>query len=188
MNSTTHWAHNFLRIVAVIVIGILAGGQSGFSRDDDHFKAESPVGCRISSWTPEVYSFYGDPDKVMDKLSRFDMKLAERRVYMFMVESRDSAELALFERPVSEPGPWKVWRWKGQPSEARSLREEETAQMLARQGKDCVGQETEKLVESRNPVKQETDKPPTTASSAFGDVMAHYPKGSYVQVTVFLLC
>jgi hypothetical protein len=188
MNSTPNWAHNSLRIVAVIAIGILAGVQSGFSRGGDRFNAESPVGCRISSWTPELYSFYGDPEKVMDKLSQFDMKLAERRVFMFMVESSDSAEFALFERPVKDPGPWTVWRWKGQPSEARKLREEETNEILTRQGQDCVGKETVKLVESRNPVKQEINNPPTTAYLAFGDVMAHYPKGSYVQVTIFLLC
>jgi hypothetical protein len=188
MNSTEHFRHNFFRVVTVIALGILAGGQSGFSGGGDQFKAVSPLGCRVSSWTPEVYSFYGDPDKVMDKLARFDMKLAERRVYMFMVESHDASELALFERPVRETGRWKVWRWKGPPSEGRRLREEETSEILTRQGKECVGQETEKLVESRNPSKEEINKPPTTASSAFGDVIARYPKGSYVQVTVYLLC
>jgi hypothetical protein len=188
MNSTEHSVHNFLRIIAVIATGMLVGVQTGFSGGGNQFKAVSPLGCRISSWTPEVYSFYGDPDKVMDKLGRFDMKLAGRRVYMFMVESNDSAELALFERPVSDSGPWRVWRWKGSPSDASRHREEETNQILARQGRECVGQETEKLVESWNSVKQEIKKPPSTASSAFGDVIAHYPKSSYVQVTVFLLC
>jgi hypothetical protein len=153
MNSKEHCAQWFVRMVAVIAIGTLAGGQNSRSRGDQ-FKAVSPLGCRISSWTPEVFSFYGDPDKVMDKLNRFNMKLAERRIYMFMVESSDSAELALFERPVSDSGPWKVWRWKGQPSEASKLLEEETNQILAKQGKECVGQGTEKLVESLNPVKQ----------------------------------
>jgi hypothetical protein len=187
MNSIEHSAHRFLRITAVIAIGILAGEQTSCS-SGNQFKAESPLGCRLSSWTPEMFSFYGAPDKVMDKLSRFKMKLAERRVYMFMVEGGDSAELALFERPVTDSGPWKVWRWKGQPAEGSKLLEEEMNELLAKQGKECVGQETEKLVESRNPLKQEIKNPPTTASLAFGDVIARYPKDSYIRATVFLLC
>jgi hypothetical protein len=187
MKSEEHRVSRFLKMASVIALGILAGLQSSCSRGD-HFKVVSPLGCRVSSWTPEVFSFYGDRAKVMDKLSRFDMKLAERRIYMFMVESSDSADLALFERPVNDSGPWKIWRWKGQPSEASKLLAEETNGILANKGKECVGQETEKLVESRNPVKQETNNPPKTASQAFGDVIAKYPKDAYVRMTVFLLC
>jgi hypothetical protein len=177
----------FSRMGAVIAVGLLASCQTSCSRRD-HFHAVSPVGCRISSWTPEVFSFYGDPDKVKGKLSRFDMKLAERRVYMFMAETADSADVVLFERPVNESGSWKVWRWKGQPLEARKFRETETDEILARQGKECVGQETEKLLEALNPVKQETNHPPGTALGAFSDVLGSYAKGSYIQATVFLLC
>lgn len=177
----------FSRMAAVFVVGVLASSQTSCSRRD-RFHAVSPAGCRISSWTPEVFSLYGDPEKVKGKLSHFDMKLADRRVYMLMVETADSADVALFERPVNESGSWKVWRWKGQPLEARKFRETETDQILAGQGKECVGQETEKLLEALNPVKQETNSSPRTALGAFGDVLGSYDKGSYIRATVFLLC
>jgi hypothetical protein len=178
----------FLLVTAVIAVGFQAGGQSGSSTGGDQFKAVSPLGCRISSWTPEVYGFYGDPGKVMDKLAGFDMKLAERRIYMFMVEGGDSGELALFERPLKGGDSWTVWRWKGKRSDATKLREKELNEILSIHGEDCVGQATKKLVESWHAVRQETKDPPTTAFTAFGNVVTHYPKSSYVLVTVFLLC
>jgi hypothetical protein len=177
----------FLRMGAVIAVGVLASCQISCSRRDK-FHVVSPIGCRISSWTPEVFSFYGDPEKVESKLSQFKVRLADRRVYMLIVETTESADVVLFERPVNESGSWRVWRWKGRPLEARKFRETETNEILARQGKDCVGQETEKLLEALNPVKQETNNPPGTALGAFGDVLGSYAKGSYIQATVFLLC
>ena len=177
----------FPRIGALVVVGVLASCQTSCSRGD-HFHGVSPVGCRISAWTPEVFSFYGDPEKVKGKLSQFEMKLADRRVYMFMVESAESSDIALFERPVNEPGSWKVWRWKGQPADARKFRETETDEILTLQGKDCVGQETEKLLDALNPVKKETSTPPSTASGAFNDVLGSYATRPYIQATVFLLC
>jgi hypothetical protein len=187
MNTRGRRVHGFLKMAALIAMGALLGEQSSGSSGDVQFQAVSPDGCRRSSWTPEVFSFYGDPEKVMDKLSRFDMKLADRRIFMYMVESADAADLVLYERPLTDSGPWTVWRWSGKPSEASKIREDETNQILARQGKECVGAETKKLLEHWKPQKTTTSSPPTTASAAFGGVISGY-RDSYIRASMFLLC
>lgn len=189
MSGKGHRRQKTFGLGALIAIGALVGGQGcGVAGDGDRFKAVSPLGCRRAAWTPEVFSFYGAPKSVMDKLSGFDMKLADRRMYMYMVESTASAELVLYERPAKGSDQWQVWRWKGTPSEASKIREEETNQILARQGNDCVGLETQKLVELWKSQREQTTVSPVTAAQAFGDVMARYPQDSYIRATMFLLC
>ncbi len=185
--SIPHAMQRFLTGAMLIAICGLSGGQSSCTREQ-HFTAVSTIGCRLSSWAPEVVSFYGDPKKVMDKLHHFDMKLRERRMYMFMAEDASSAELALFKRPESPSQQWTVLRWKGPAARARRLRDDEAEQIMTNQGKDCVGKQTENLVKELNPVQSVTSDPPETADSAFGDVISRYPANTYIRITVFLLC
>src|SRR5437868_15349625 len=112
-----HAMQRVLTGATLIVICGLSGVQSSCTREQ-HFKAVSAIGCRRSSWAPEVVSFYGDPKKVMEKLHHFDMKLRERRMYMFMAEDAASAELALFQRPEGPSQQWTVLRWNGPATRA----------------------------------------------------------------------
>jgi hypothetical protein len=180
-----------LRAGALIAIVALAGAQGGCRRGS----VVLLDGCRKSAWTPEVYTFYGSPDTVRAKLGGLDFKLAERRVYMYMVESSDSAELALFERPKTDSKSWLVWRWRGAPSEASKMLEAEAHLILKLQGRDCVGDATKELLKTLSPRQEETTTPPTTTEEAFGAAIernaqqAKQPKDQrYIRATMCLLC
>ena len=138
------------------------------------FRAVSYVGCRRASWEPEVFSFYGDPAAIKPKLDRFEMHLPDRRIFMFLVESTNSAKLSLFElaEDKGEKGKkgqekmFHVWTWEG--NSAKELREKATDTTLANKGVLCVGQQVKDLVTSLKPEDRGVVPAPRTALAAFG--------------------
>jgi hypothetical protein len=157
------------------------------------FKAVSLAGCRLASWEPEVFSFYGDPAAVRAKLENFEMHLPDRRVFMFMVESSQSARLSLFElakdkddkEGKSTKDKFRVWTWEGRS--AAELREKATDTILANKGVLCVGEQVKDLVKSLKPEDKGVVPAPKTALAAFGHAIEGYDD-QYIRLTVFLLC
>jgi hypothetical protein len=191
----------WLFVRTVIVTGIMAMALFAALRQQKEdtepkkptFRAVSVVGCRKASWEPEVFSFYGDPAAVRAKLENFEMHLPDRRVFMFIVESSQSAELSLFELEKddkdgkgSEGGDkFHVWTWKGKS--ASELRENATDTILANKGVLCVGEQVKGLVKSLKPEDRGVVPAPKTALAAFGHAIKGYDD-QYIRLTVFLLC
>lgn len=161
------------------------------------FRAVSLPGCRKASWEPEVFSLYGDPATVRAKLENFEMHLSDRRVFLFMVESSESAQLSLFELAKDkddkdaqgakdkDTDKFHVWIWKGKS--VAELREKATDTILANKGVYCVGEQVKSLVKSLNPEDKGVVPAPKTALAAFGHAIKGYDD-QYIRLTVFLLC
>jgi hypothetical protein len=149
------------------------------------FKAVSGPGCKEQSWTPEVFSFYGDPAAVTAKLNNFDMNLPNRRVFMFMIETTNAAQISLFELSKDNNNMFHLSTWKGKS--ASDLREKATETILANRGYLCVGEQIKSLVKDLNPDDKGDIPAPKTALAAFGHTIHDYGT-DYIRLTVFLLC
>jgi hypothetical protein len=184
MKHKTMWTyHLFFAVGALFTTFVLAATsavRSQESKDKLSFR-----GCRTESWEPEVLSFYGDSATVLKKLDNYEMNLPNRRIYMFLVESKGSAELSLFELADKDSNQFQVWHWKG--NSADTLREEATETILANRGVACVGKQIKSLVMKLNPEDQGKIPAPASASAAFGHAIRHFDD-RYVRTTAFLLC
>jgi len=184
-------------LLTVAVFAALSQQKQNVEPKKPAFKAVSLVGCRLASWEPEVFSFYGDPTAVRAKLENFEMHLPDRRVFMFMVESSQSAQLSLFElakgkddkdgKGTKDKGTdkFRVWTWEGKS--AAELREKATDTILANKGVLCVGEQVKGLVKSLKPEDRGVVPAPKTALAAFGHAIEGY-NDQYIRLTVFLLC
>jgi hypothetical protein len=150
----------------------------------DALSIESGVGCEAESWSPEVFSLYGDPDTVLRKLNKIEMDLPNRRVFMFSVESKDYAELAFYERTAKERV--TVSRWRGKP-ESR-LHESISQAIIDNRGVNCVGEQTKQIVKKLPDLKTEGDIPvPANGRAAFSHAVRDRG-GDYVRTTIYLMC
>jgi hypothetical protein len=174
-------------LLTVITFAALSEQKESSKDKKPVFKAVSPIGCKMASWEPEVFSFYGDPAAVTAKLNNFEMNLPDRRVFMFMIETTNSAQLSLFElaKDSEDGNTFHLWSWKGQS--ASDLREKATETILANRGVLCVGEQIKSLVKGLNPEDKGVIPAPTTALAAFGHAIHGYDK-EYIRLTVFLLC
>lgn len=145
-----------------------------------------PVVCIVSSYQPEVLSFHGDSTTVLNKVEELKAgSLSKLRVYMFLVETADSAELSLFER-VNGSDDYKVSHWRG--ASAGDLREQITNRMLSNRGVLCVGEQSKALLAKRVTTTNVGVVPaPATVRAAFGHTIQKYGS-SYMRLTVFLFC
>ena len=184
-------------VLALGVFAALSQQKPNAEPKTPAFKAVSLAGCRWASWEPEVFSFYGDPAAVRAKLENFEMHLPDRRVFMFMVESSQSAQLSLFESAKDKDDKdgkgtgykhtdkFHVWTWEGKS--AAELREKATDTILANKGVLCVGEQVKGLVKSLKPEDKGVVPAPKTALAAFGHAIKNYDD-QYIRLTVFLLC
>src|SRR5260370_3956634 len=69
--------------------------------------------CTDVSFSPEVHAFYGDGKTVVRKLEGFDASVADRRVYLFTLETASKAEVSLFEKHEAEADSCDVFSWTG---------------------------------------------------------------------------
>lgn len=143
-----------------------------------------PTNCRKSSYQPEAISYFGDSATVIKKLEGDQMGLPDRRAYLLLVETKDSAELAFFETEDGEQV--KVRQWSG--ASMGDLREQLTDMMLENRGTACVGMAAKSIVKARfNPAEGGAAPLPLSATAAFGDRLKKYGT-QYLRVTILLLC
>jgi hypothetical protein len=176
-------SHRIVAITAFSVIIVLAhpgGAQTGQHQDKSEFN-----GCRTNSWEPEVLSYYGDSATVLRKLDNYEMNLPKRRIFMFLAESKGSAELSIFELADEKTNEFHVWHWKG--NAAGNLREEATETILKNRGVACVGKQIKSLVMKLNPEDQGAIPAVASATAAFGHAIRTFD-AQYIRTTVFLLC
>ena len=140
--------------------------------------------CARMSFQPEVHSLYGDADAVLAKLQNDGMGLPERRGYLMLIETKDSAELAYYERVNLQES--KVYHWEGKT--AGDLREKLTDFILANRGIACVGAQTKAMVNASLRLSDLGAIPtPLSATAAFSHMVRKHG-GSYLRVSVLLLC
>ncbi len=140
--------------------------------------------CEKQSWSPEILSFFGDPETVINKLGAVEADLSDRRVFVLTLQTNDSAEIALYER--TRPGRVTISRWKGAPSEDFQSQVNET--IIANKGVHCVGEQTKAIVSRLPNVQTETDvAAPANAKAAFSHQIRAQGK-DYLGASVIILC
>jgi hypothetical protein len=187
MNRKGQERRSIVTAVAWVAIGALAVGQAGCGRRGGRGRNKATaLGCKQASRTPEVHSFYGSSKEVGQKLKQLDAKLADRNAYMYLVENDDSAELVLYRKaPAAEQ--WQAWRWAGPAADAGKIRVEAATRILKSRGYECVGKETQELVEGWK-ATPEAAQGHETAAAAFADVLDKYKDAVYINASLYLLC
>jgi len=159
--------------------------QDGHSNHDTTQATSGPrTACRSASFSPEVITFYGDSKAVQEKLDSYQAHLEDRRVYMFVAETANSAEAMLFE--TSGDTNVHVSHWRG--TSVSELCEQISTKVLANRGIACVGEQVKSLVLKALPTDDLGVIPaPVTMRAAFGHNVKAYGN-DYMRVTVYLLC
>ena len=126
----------------------------------------------------------GDAETVIDKLSGIEKDLTTRRVYIFTLETKRSAEVAFYER--TKPGRVTVSRWRGKPSGTFHSKVNEA--IIANKGVHCVGEQTKTIVKKLPKLTKDDDvsAPHNAKAAFFHQVRAHGT--DYVRASVYLLC
>lgn len=140
--------------------------------------------CASYSFQPEVIAYFGDSSTVISKLDDDRMGLSDRRGYLLLIETKQSAEFSFFERDDDKH--FRVYQWHG--ASLGDLREQLTNVILENRGIACIGAQTKSIVKARfNPEDLGTIPTPLSAQAAFSHALKKYGD-QYLRVTVLLLC
>lgn len=140
--------------------------------------------CANYSFQPEVIAYFGDSSTVISKLNDDRMGLPDRRGYLLLIETKQSAEFSFFERDDEKH--FRVYQWHGES--LGDLREQLTNVILENRGIACIGAQTKSIVKARfNPEDLGTIPTPLSAQAAFSHTLKKYGD-QYLRVTVLLLC
>lgn len=142
------------------------------------------LACAKYSFQPEVMAYFGDSATVVRKLDDDRMGLPDRRGYLLLIETKNTAEFSFFERDDDKH--FRVYRWEG--ASLGDLREQLTNVILENRGVACVGAQTKSMVKARfDPRDLGTIPTPLSAQAAFSHALRKYGD-QYLRVTVLLLC
>ena len=140
--------------------------------------------CAKFSYQPEVIAYFGDASTIINKLEDDRMGLPDRRGYLLLVETKQTAEFSFFERADDQH--FRVSQWQGRT--LGDLRERLTDVILENRGIACVGAQTKSIVKARfNPSELGTIPMPLSAKAAFSHTLRRYGN-EYLRVTILLLC
>ena len=140
--------------------------------------------CAKYSYEPEVIAYFGDSETINKKLVNDQMGLPDRRGYLLLIETKDSAEFSFFERADEQH--FRVSQWHGKTLGA--LREQLTNVILENRGIACVGAQTKSIINAKfNPDDKGTIPMPLSAQAAFSHILKKHGD-EYLRVTILLLC
>ncbi|MGH9350499.1 MAG: DUF4440 domain-containing protein [Vicinamibacterales bacterium] len=143
--------------------------------------------CAEFAYEPEVFQFYGDSNSILRKLQDDQMGLEHRRAYLLLIETPESAEVAIFERPSFEDAEMNVSSWRG--ASLGDLREKLTMAILRNRGILCAGEQSIRLVKAQfSPSPLGQVALPESPKMAFGHFVKRYGGSQYLRVTALLLC
>jgi hypothetical protein len=139
--------------------------------------------CSTASFSPEVTTYYGDSGAVIDKIDNAQINVENRRAYMVLIETKDSAELAFFERHGKNI---TVRHWSGKT--AGDFREVAAKLILENRGIACIGEQLKHVVIQQFHPENLGDIPvPVSLRSASAHAIQQHGS-QYMRVTAFLLC
>lgn len=150
----------------------------------ESFDVELNTPCRSFSWTPEVHDFYGDPEAILAKMDQADMQLGERRIYVLLTESADTAEVRFFEQV--EGTQYAVATWSGKSLNGLNGRLADT--ILTNKGVHCVGEQTRELLSELGMTVDATVPSPANPRAAFAHTVRAHGEGTFTRATAALLC
>ncbi len=148
-------------------------------------KTYTPRSCHLSSWSPELYSFYGAKGTIVEKLANIPAKLSERRVFLQVTQGDSSADVKLYER--QEDGTFTVTEWT--PKHTSGLLADIDKAIVANKGVNCVGEQVKDVLakELKEGIVTKEVAAPASPEAAF----AHSVKeasGEFIKSVVVILC
>jgi len=142
--------------------------------------------CAVMSWSPEMFSFYGDKATVVSKFEKLDRDLLKHRVFAFIVESNRGAKLTFFE--LAEGGQMMdLGSLEGDSFNDLSSQLSQT--LLSNTGTKCAGMTAKEIIEnySKGQMAHGMVPRPASAGDAFRYAVAK-ADGEYIRATFILLC
>jgi hypothetical protein len=141
--------------------------------------------CIQASWTPEVFTFYGNTVKVAEKLEKVQANLLDRRVYLLISETPGRTEAALFERKDGQNVSLSRWATDSNIKLAAMLNDK----LLTNHGNSCAGELAKSVLKTlgADVNRGDTIPAPTTALAAYNEALQQ-PVTDYVRVSLFFLC
>lgn len=169
----------FALVLVSVPVVLLANGSATAVRP-----GELPA-CAVMSWSPEIFTFYGDSQTVFQKLQSIDRDLLKHRVFAFVVESEAGSHLSLFE--VTGNDSMRLGQLAGESFDSFSHGLQNS--LLNNDGKKCAGMLAQDLISQHygNELKFSSVSRPASMAEAF-QAVANLKDSSYVRATFILLC
>jgi hypothetical protein len=167
---------NIMKIVGSLFVAAIIGTSSAHA---------AAVGCEAASWSPEVYTFYGDSDTIGKKIDTISVTLSERRTFVQVTESKGFAEVKFFEK--RSDGNYDVQTWRGKSVDALTAKLDKA--IVDNKGVNCVGEQTKALLKKTLPKTDTKDAVPAPASTRAA--FFHSVKeagGDFIKTTIYILC
>jgi hypothetical protein len=169
-------------LIVTLIAAALVGGASA----DTASPAASPgPRCKVSGWNPELYSFYGAKDTIVEKLAGIPANLSERRVFVQVTQGDSRADVKLYEQ--QEDGTFTVTEWTTKPT-SRLLADIDKA-IVANKGVNCVGEQVKGILgkELKEGKVSKAVAVPASPKAAFADSVKQ-ASGEFIKSTVIILC
>ena len=170
-----------------LIVTLIAAASLGGALAQTPAPGASPgPRCRYNSWNPEVYSFYGDKARIIDKLANIATNLSEHRMFLQVTQGDLTAEVKLYEQ--QEDGKFNVTKWTTKQT-SRLLAKIDDAIVL-NEGEDCVGQLIKGVLRQelgQAPPPDNGVDVPDLPQKAFA-AQVNEAKGKFIKTTAIILC
>ena len=143
------------------------------------------LGCCKAAFCPKVFTFYGNEQTLLEDVEQYvESQVRGRRVYAFILETSESADVLLLEK--DSPSHSNVYRWSG-PT-VGDLHTKLHQMLLGNRGVFCVGEGTKALLAGEFELNRESSipTPPTARAAMLHAIRKASP--AYQRLTVILLC
>lgn len=169
----------FALILAMAPVALFATGNTASTRPGDL------AVCAVMSWSPEIFTFYGDSKTVYQKLQNIDRNLLKHRVFAFVVESEAGSHLSLFE--VTGDDSVRLGKLAGESFDSFTHTLQNS--LLNADGKKCAGMMAQDLIAQNygSQLQYAAASRPASMAEAF-QAIADLDGDSYVRATFILLC
>jgi hypothetical protein len=139
--------------------------------------------CRLSSWSPELYSFWGKKEVVIDKLARIPTQLAKHRLAVQISQGDTIGDMRLFEQ--QNDGSFTVTEWSTRDTAAFLTKIDKA--IMDNKGRDCVGEKIKAVLATLGKGKISTGVAPTSQEAAFSPSVNEV-SGDFIKSTVIFGC
>jgi hypothetical protein len=173
---------SYLLIALLVTVGSVnvASGE-----DPSPNPTSTPVGsnCNKQSWSPEMHTFYGSKDVILEKLGNWSAKPSEHRVFVQITQGPKGGDVKFFERSGSS-GSYTVTEWSA--LETSKLVEALDKAIMANKGVNCVGEQMKAVLEKLGKGTKTNDvAEPASVSAAFSHAVKEASSDFIKTVIIF---
>jgi hypothetical protein len=176
-------------LIVTLIAAALLGKASAY--DPEPTQTPTPtstaimMGCHRASWNPELYSFYGAKDTILEKLAQIPTKLSERRVFLQVTQGDSSVNIRLYEGKADGTYTLTEWTKKQTPH----LITEIDKAICDNQGANCVGDQVISVLAKELKEGEITPKvaAPVSPQAAFSHSVKE-ASGKFIKTTIIILC